>query len=403
MPTRDHITAVLGFQKYQVTQFKRISKKWIYLWVDWVQGIWRCPRCGRGPFGTYDRRWLPLRDLDLAKHRTMLMVPKVRVRCPACGVKQVPTGISRSRARCTKRMEAWLFVLTRTMPLSEVASVTDIHRDTIKDAEVRSIQGLMAKRNLNRIRHLGIDEVSEKKGHRYLTLVTDIDGRRVIWVGQNRNRAVVERFFRWFGRKRSRRIRSVVIDMHDPYEMAVRARCPRAKIVYDRFHLMKYLGLAIDLLRRRLQASLPEKDRRILKGQRYLLLRGHENLSPKQRVRLRELLAVNHPLNAAYILKEDFRALFDITDPAQARRELRDWKLRAKESALPALHDFVRLLNRRRYGIQNFFQHRITNGLSEGFNNVVKTVKKVAYGFHDSHYFGLKILRHCGRLEEKLP
>jgi transposase len=286
------------------------------------------------------------------------------------------------------------------MPVSEVSKVLDVHWETVKDAEVRHIVGLLRKRDLDGIEELGIDEVSERKGHHYLTLVTDIERRRVIWVGRGRDRAVLKRFFRWFGKKRSRKLKGVVIDMHDPYEQEIRAQCPRARIIYDHFHLAKPLHLAIDNLRRRLQAELPPEGRRYLKNKRYLLLKGRENLSDKDRVRLKELLAVNEPLNAAYILKEDFRTVFDEIDPKRARKALKGWKLRVRESGIPELVEFVKMLDRRRYGIQNFFRHRLTNGLSEGLNNVVKTVKKVAYGFHDWQYFRLKILRRCGKIEE---
>jgi transposase len=211
---------------------------------------------------------------------------------------------------------------------------------------------------------------------------------------------VLRKFFRWFGEKRTRRIKCVVIDMHDPYELEIRKRCRRARLIYDHFHVIKPLSLAIDLVRRRLQNELPPEGRRYLKGSRYLLLRPRETLTIKQAVRLKELFAVNEPLSMAYILKEDLRGVFRIPDPKEARRELRAWKRRVRESGIPELLEYVKMLDRRRFGILNFLRHRKTNGLSEGFNNVVKTIKKTAYGFHDWEYFRLKILRKCGKLGE---
>jgi len=288
------------------------------------------------------------------------------------------------------------------MPVKAVAEQERVHWTTVKDAEIRYILGLLRKRDLDGITDLGIDEVSEKKGHRYLTLVTDLGKRRVIWVGRGRDRAVLRKFFRWFGEKRTRRIKCVVIDMHDPYELEIRKRCRRARLIYDHFHVIKPLSLAIDLIRRRLQNELPPEGRHYLKGSRYLLLRPRETLTPKQAVRLKELFAINEPLNVAYILKEDLRTAFRIRDPKEARKELRAWKQRVRESGIPELLEYVKMLNRRRFGILNFLRHRKTNGLSEGFNNVVKTIKKVAYGFHDWEYFRLKILRQCGKLETSI-
>jgi transposase len=190
--------------------------------------------------------------------------------------------------------------------------------------------------------------------------------------------------------------------MHDPYEQEIRKQCPRAALIYDHFHVIKPLSIAIDNIRRRLQTELPPDGRRYLKGSRYLLLRNRENLTKKQHIRLKELLKLpaNVTLNTAYILKEDLRVIFRWQDPKQARSELRDWKRRVRESKIPELLEYVKMLDRRRFGIQNFFKHRKTNGLSEGLNNVVKTIKKSAYGFHDWQYFRLKILRKCGKIEE---
>jgi len=313
----------------------------------------------------------------------------------------VESVIVRQGARCTRRFERKLFLLTDYMPVKAVAEQERVDWRTVKDAEIRYIVGLLRKRELDDITELGIDEVSEKKGHRYLTLVTDLKKRRVIWVGRGNDGAVIRAFFRWFGKERARRLKIVVIDMHDPYLLELRKRCPRAtKIVFDHFHVIKPLSLAIDNIRRRQQNEMPPEGRRYLKHSRYLLLRPREDLSTKQRVRLKDLFAVNATLSTAYLLKEDLRGVFRRQDLKQARAELRDWKRRVRESNIPELLEYVKMLNRRRFGIQNFLKHRKTNGLSEGFNNVVKTIKKNAYGFHDSQYFRLKILRKCGKLGE---
>ena len=403
MPRADRITAVIGFQKYRVVGFKRISKQRIELWLDLRNRGWRCPRCGRRLPAYYDRDEAVLRDLDLSRHRTVLHVWRYRVECNSCGVLQVPLGIARPRARATKRFERWLFVLTRTMPVSEAAELTGIDWKTVKAAEIRYIVGLLRKRDLEGIEDLGIDEVSEKKGHRYITLITDIAKRRVIWVVRGRDRKALRAFFRWFGKRRMRKLKRFVIDMHQPYEDEIRAQCPRARIIYDHFHLSKLLHRALDDLRRRVQSELPKERRVYLKRSRYVLLKRPENLTPNQRVRLRQLMRANTLINRAYILKEDFRAVFEEQNPTRVRAALRDWKARVRESKIPEFIGVLETFNRRRYGIQNFMQHRLTNGLSEGFNNVVKTIKKLAYGFHDWTYFAKKILRQCGGVERQRP
>jgi transposase len=401
MPRADRITAVIGFQKYRVVGFKRISKQRIELSIDLRDRGWKCPRCGHRLRWYYDRDVAVLRDLDLSRHRTVLHVWRYRVQCDGCGVLQVPLGIARPRARMTRRFERWLFILTRTMPVSEAAELTGIDWKTVKAAEIRYSVGLLRKRNLEGIEGLGIDEVSERKGHRYITLITDIAKRRVIWVVRGRDRKALRAFFRWFGKRRMRKLKRFVIDMHQPYEDEIRAQCPRAKIIYDHFHLSKLLHRALDDLRRRVQSELPKERRVYLKRSRYVLLKRPENLTPNQRVRLRQLMRANTLINRAYILKEDFRAVFEEQDPHRARAALQDWKARVKESRIPEFMEVLKTFNRRRYGIQNFMHHRLTNGLSEGFNNVVKTIKKLAYGFHDWTYFAKEILRQCGGVERQ--
>lgn len=401
MPDAHAITSFVGFQRYKVVRWKRHHKSWIELWLECQGSVYRCGGCGEKVFGY--RGWvrIRLRDLDLSLHRVYVWEPRRLLDCPKCGVRQAESKIARPHARCTRRFERWLFQLTEEMSVKGVSKLAQVDWETIKDAEIRYIVGLLRKRSLDGITDLGIDEVSEKKGHRYLTLVTDTVKRRVIWVGRGRDRAVLRKFFHWFGKKRTRRIRCVVIDMHDPYELEIRKQCPRAALIYDHFHVIKPMSMAIDDIRRRLQSKLPPAGRRYLKGSRYLLLRNSENLSKGQHIRLKELLTLpaNETLNTAYILKEDLRVIFRWQDPKQARTELRDWKRRVRESNIPELLEYVKLLDRRRFGIMNFFKHRKTNGLSEGFNNVVKTIKKKAYGFHDWQYFSLKILRTCGKLE----
>jgi transposase len=154
----------------------------------------------------------------------------------------------------------------------------DIDWRTVKDAEVRHIRGLLRKRNLDGITRIGIDEVSYEKGHKYLTLVTDLDGHRVIYATHGNDGKAVTRFVTWLGKSRCRRIKVVVTDMHDPYLKVLRSRLPKAALVFDHFHVSKIVHDALDEIRRRLQRELPPEGRRIIKGQRYVLLRARENL-----------------------------------------------------------------------------------------------------------------------------
>jgi transposase len=359
----------------------------------------RCPRCRIAVAEAKASRWRVLRDLDVGRRHMELLVRVYRAGCRGCGWPELAVSLARPYARCTRRLEKHLFRLTGDSTVKAVAKRMALDWDTVKDAEVRYIRGLLRKRNLDGVRRIGIDEVSYQKGHKYLTLVTDLDGHRVVYATHGNDGRAVGRFLTWLGPRRARRIKVVVTDMHDPYLKVLHRRLPKAAIVFDRFHVSKIVHDALDEIRRRLQRQLPPAGRRIIKGQRYVLLRAHETLSAKQRVSLQELLDTNTDITKGWVLKEAFRDVFTAPNLREGRKRLATWKTQVRESGVPELLKVLKTIARRRAGIENYFRHRVANGMAEGFNNVVGTIKKQAYGFHDREYLKLKILRICGKLE----
>jgi len=344
-------------------------------------------------------RWRSLRDLDVGRRHIELLVRVYRIECDPCGRPEVAVTLARQYARCTRRLEKQLFRLTGDSTVKAVAKRMALDWETVKGAEVRYIRGLLRKRNLDGVTRIGIDEVSYEKGHKYLTLVTDLDGHRVIYATHGNDGRALGRFLTWLGPKRARRIKVAVTDMHDPYLKILRKRLPKAALVFDRFHVSKIVHDALDEIRRRLQRQLPPAGRRVIKGQRYVLLRAHETLSAKQRVSLQELLDTNTDITKGWVLKEAFRDVFTAATLREGRKRLATWAAQVRESGVPELLKVLKTIKRRRAGIENYFKHRVANGMAEGFNNVVGTIKKQAYGFHDRGYLKLKILRICGKLE----
>jgi len=375
-------------------------------WAGWARLTlvpkntrFRCPRCRITVCDGRPSRWRLLRDLDIGRRHVELCVQVYRVWCCGCGQSEVRITLAREYARSTRRLEEHLFRLTADSTVKAVAGRMSIDWETVKDAEVRYIRGLLRKRHLDGITRLGFDEVSYKKGHKYLTLVTDLVWHRVIYATHGNDGRAISRFLEWFGPKRCERVKVVVTDMHDPYVRVLRDRMPNAALVFDHFHMSKVVHDALDNIRRRLQRELPPAGRRIIKGQRYVLLRAREKLTKKQHVSLQEILKVNTDLTKGYVLKEAFRDVFTATSLGDGRRRLKVWAAQVLESRVPELLKVLETIKRRRNGIDNFFRYRIANGMAEGFNNVVGTIKKQAYGFHDRDYLRLKILRICGKLE----
>ena len=395
---RWRVVQLLDLTKYEVEKVERWPG-WGRLFLKQKRLGYPCPECRQVYIFMQSRRWRRLRDLDISSRHIELIVPVIRIACSTCGPQELSIGLARWNARCTKRLERELFRLTKDMTVKAAGKRMEVHWETVKDSEVRYIRGLLRKRKLDGISRIGIDEVSHQRGHKYLTLVTDIDHRRVIFVTHHNDGKAVGRFLSWFGEKRCKRIRVVVTDMHDPYVKVLRKRLPGAALVYDHFHVSKAIHTAIDEIRRRLQRDMPKKDRDIIKGKRWVLLRAKENLTAKQKVSLKELMETNAELAAAYILKEEFRWAFRATTRPAGEKRLGRWEDKARESGIPELLAVLKTVERRREGIMNFFEYRVANGMAEGFNNVVGTIKKQAYGFHDRDYLKLKILRICGKLD----
>lgn len=392
------IRALFDLPRYLVQRVERWAG-WGRLILVARRGAVCCPVCRRFSGPGQVARWRPVRDLDIGRRHIELRVPVYRSGCPDCRRPIVPISLARPYARCTKRLERHLFSLTGDSTVKAVAKRMALDWETVKDAEVRYIRGLLRKRNLDGIKRIGIDEVSYKKGQNYLTLVTDLDSHRVIYVTHGNDGSAIRRFLKWLGLKRARTIKVVVTDMHDPYVKVLKKQLPKAVLVFDHFHVSKVVHDALDEIRRRLQRELSPEGRRVIKNQRYVLLRANEKLSKRQRVSLQELLAANTDLTAGYILKEAFREVFKAPNKRTGKALLKAWEQQVRESGVPELLDVLGTIKRRRAGIEAFFHTHAANGMAEGFNNVVGTIKKQAYGFHDREYLRLKILRVCGKLE----
>ena len=396
---RAEIVRLFDLPKYEIAEVERWPG-WCRLFLKQKAPGFKCPGCRQMYFWHQSKRWRAVRDLDVMARHVVLAVPVYRLRCRPCGLREVPVRIARPYARCTRRLERDLFALTKYMSVDAVARRMKIDWEAVKDAEVRHIRGLLRRRKLTGIRRIGIDEVSYQRGHRYLTLVTDLDHHRVIYATYNNDGRAVERFLRWFGPERCARLEAVVTDIHQPFVKVIQRRLPQAALVFDHFHVSRLIHDAIDEVRRRLQRDMPKKDRDVIKGKRWVLLIAKENLSDRQQVSLAELMATNAELAAAYLLKEEFRYVFKARTRTEGTRRLLRWEDKARESGMPEFASVLGTIERRREGILNYFEFHVANGMAEGFNNVVATIRKQAYGFHYRDYLRLKILRVCGKLDE---
>lgn len=275
----------------------------------------------------------------------------------------------------------------------------DFHLDwhTVKELDKQYMSEQLTRIGQPAPRVIGIDEISIGPGHTYRIVVSDLIRRRPIWFGgRDRSEASLDAFYAWLGPKKSQRIRLVVLDMWKAFRNSTlkAGHAPQAQLIYDKFHVMKHLGQALDTIRKSEYARLTGSDRRFIKGQKYNLLSRWENLHQKGRDALKLLLAANKRLNTAYVLKESFGQLWDYHTPGWARRFFDNWRDSLKWQRLRPYEKFAELVERHWDGIVSYCQedNKVALGFVEGLNNKIRVIQRKAYGFRDEEYFRLKVL-----------
>lgn len=355
----------------------------------------RCSACGSPQVqsrGQVERRF---KTLPIGDRSTFVVLPIPRVECRACGVvRQVKVPFADVRRSYTKAFERYALELGRRMTIRDVAMHLDVSWDTIKDIQKRDLSRRYAKPKLKHLRHLAIDEIAVAKGHRYLTVVLDLDSGAVVFVGDGKGADALKPFWKRL-RPSKAKIEAVAMDMSAAYRGAVSKNLPSAKIVFDRFHVMKLYNEKLSELRRALYREATDvMQKKVLKGTRWLLLKAAENLDAgkDEKKTLKEALALNESLAMAYYLKEDLRQFWEQPGKKFGTLFLDGWIKRAEASGIRMLQQMAKTLAAHRSGLLAYYDVMITSGPMEGTNNKIKTMKRQAYGFRDKEFLKLKIL-----------
>ena len=355
----------------------------------------RCSACGSPDVtsrGHVERRF---RTLPIGSRATFVDLPIPRVECRACGaVRQVDVPFADPRRSYTRSFERYALELSRRMTIRDVAVHLGVAWDVIKDIQRRDLARRFAKPKLKHLRRIAIDEISIAKGHRYLTVVLDLDSGAVVFVGDGKGADALKPFWKRL-RPSGAKIEAVAMDMSAAYRGAVSTYLPGAKIVFDRFHVMKLFNEKLSDLRRALHREATDvMQKKVLKGTRWLLLKASENLDEKkdEKKKLEEALALNKSLAAAYYLKEDLRQFWEQPGKKFGTVFLDGWIKRAEASGIRMLQQMAKTLAAHRSGLLAYYDAMITSGPLEGTNNKIKTMKRQAYGFRDKEFLKLKIL-----------
>ncbi|OHD18831.1 MAG: hypothetical protein A2087_12830 [Spirochaetes bacterium GWD1_61_31] len=267
----------------------------------------------------------------------------------------------------------------------------------MKDLEKEYMEELLRKTGTPAPSMIGIDEISIRKGHTYRIVVSDLERKRPIWFGgADRSTESMDTFYEWLGPQKSRKIRLAVMDMWKPFSISLKkeGHAPHAGILFDKFHVMKHLGEALDKVRKSEYYRLSGKDRAFIKGQKYTLLSNAENLTSEGRASLKKLLVANKRLNTAYLLKESFDRLWTYRSETWMRKFFEHWKESLKWQRLEPFEKFAAMIERNWDGLAEYcrLQAKPSLGFVEGLNNKIRVIQRRAYGIRDEKYFRLKIL-----------
>ncbi|MFB9067537.1 ISL3 family transposase [Pseudofulvimonas gallinarii] len=355
-----------------------------------------CGACGSNQLGWYDRKTRRVRDLSCGDTRVWLDLEVRRVDCRRCGkVKTERLDFLADNPFYTKRFAWHIGRRCRQATISDVAKEFKLDWQTVKALDKQYMAEQVRRAGLPGPKVIGIDEISIRKGHTYRIVVSDLIRKRPIWFGgADRSEASMGQFYTALGTRKSAGIRLAVMDMWRPFRTATQAHAPKAAILFDKFHVMRHLGEALDAVRKSEYARLAGRDRAYIKGQKYTLLSSRENLSLDGRAALKRLLTANKRLNTAYLLKERFGQLWDYRSEAWARKYFDQWRASLRWQRLPSFEKFAAMIERHWDGIAAYCrpENKVSLGFVEGLNNKIRVIQRRAYGLRDEEYLRLKIL-----------
>ena len=280
-------------------------------------------------------------------------------------------------------------------------SIQDVARETRLDWHtVKELDKLYMEEQLKRARKIkpgviGIDEIAIKKGHVYRIVVSDLEKGLSIWFGgKDRSEESLDMFYQWLGEEKAKKIRLAVMDMWKAFEASTMKNATHAAILYDKFHVIRHLGEALDDVRKAEYARLSGKERKYIKGQKWVLLSNRENLTLDGKTSLRTLLRANKRLQTAYLLKESFGQLWSYQTDGWARRFFDNWKESLKWQRLKPYEKFAQMIEKHWDGIAAYSkpENKVSLGFVEGLNNKIRVIQRKAYGLRDEEYLRLKIL-----------
>ncbi|PIP16139.1 MAG: hypothetical protein COX46_04130 [bacterium (Candidatus Ratteibacteria) CG23_combo_of_CG06-09_8_20_14_all_48_7] len=406
------LTKLLNISEYKVVEIISLTEEEMHLRIEpYKRKEAVCSGCGKNHReGYHHSKEVVVEDLPISERRVYLHIEKRLYRCPKDSriyVEEIPWlkkwgRVSYRFAKHVNRLTA----ITSNQEAGWYLGLDDevvyrIDKEILEEqAEEKLIPTPVAV-------HISVDEVSYRKYHRYLTNVIDTDKRLVIWNEKGRKAEVLNQYYESIGEDNCRNIESVALDGASTYICSTKCYAVNALIVYDKFHVIQKLNQAVDIVRKQELKNARVQENEELVGlmncrQRFILLKNKQNLSSQQKIYLERLCQLNEPIYQALLLKESFLLVYESKNPEEAHAYLLGWIKEAASSSLEIFRGLAEKFKEKMQYILNWFQRKISSAISEGFNNKIKRLKRMAYGYKDINYFRLKIHQHCGLLNPRL-
>ena len=401
----EHYEQLLGLGgswKVSAVQLELSAKRVeVDIYFDLSQTM-QCPECGKSCAHYDDREQREWRHLDTMQFETVLRCEVPRCNCPEHGVKTLRVPWAGKSSRFTLLFESFAIdVLQACSSVKAAAELMGLNWHQVNQIKCRAVARGLERRESAPIKHLGIDEKSFRKGHNYVSLLTDLEGSRVLDVAEGRDGVACDKLFGTLTEEQLKDVEAIAMDMWRAFIKAAGEHLPNADIVHDRFHISQHLNQAIDKVRRQEHKALSKQQDDTLKNSKYLWLTGFENLSEEMQLRFNQLQSLGLKVGRAYAIKETFEHFWDYQYAGCARKFFKKWYGWARRSKLEPVKRVAKMIKEHFENIITYLKHRITNATTEGFNGVIQSIKANARGFRSFENYRVAILFQCGKLSLK--
>jgi transposase len=378
----------------------KLQEKKVEIELGWQWGAAaKCPECGRA-CSIHDcapeRTW---RHLDTMQFTTLIRARTPRSNCPVHGVKTMQVPWAAPQGRFTLLFERFAVeVLLASASVSQGCQLLGIGWDTAQEIMRRAVERGVERRQLEGLKYLGMDEKSFKRGQSYVTLLTDLDQSRVLDVVAERTTEAADQLWETLSPEQKQDVEAVAVDMWEPFIQTIQKQVPAADIVHDKFHVSKYLGEAVDKVRRQEHKALLAQGDETLTGTRQLWLYNPQHFSPEQAEEFSALKDLHLKVARAWAAKELFSKFWEYQAEGWARRFFKDWFGWVSRSRLKPVVEVAQMLKRHLENLLTYLRHHITNAVTEGLNSKIQSLKSAARGFRNFQNYRIRILFFCGKL-----